>query len=73
MCKVMYKAIPALLFCEIVSALSCEVIYYFFEIVAITKGKIYEVISIEKDWYRIMTEIDEDYLFPPEVFEIIEE
>ena len=39
--------------------------------VAIRHRKIYEVISIEKGWYRIMTEIDEDYLFPPECFEII--
>ena len=39
---------------------------------AFEKGKIYEVISIEKDWYRIMTELDEDYLFPPELFEIVE-
>ena len=40
---------------------------------AFEQGKIYEVISIEKDWYRIMTELDEDYLFPPELFEIVEE
>lgn len=40
---------------------------------AFEKDKIYEVISIEKGWYRIMTELDEDYLFPPELFEIIEE
>lgn len=41
--------------------------------VAIDRNKIYEVISIEKGWYRIMTELDEDYLFPPEAFEIVEE
>jgi len=41
--------------------------------VGIRKNKIYEVISIEKGWYRIMTEYDEDYLFPPELFEIVEE
>lgn len=41
------------------------------DLVAIRHGKIYEVISVEKGWYRIMTEIDEDYLFPPECFEII--
>ena len=34
---------------------------------------VYDVISIEKGWYRIMTDLDEDYLFPPECFEIIEE
>lgn len=31
------------------------------------------MISIEKKWYRIMTELDEDYLFPSELFEIVEE
>ena len=39
---------------------------------AFEKDKVYDVISIEKGWYRIMTELDEDYLFPPELFEIIE-
>lgn len=41
--------------------------------VALEKDKIYDVLSIEKGWYRIMTELDEDYLFPPEQFEITEE
>lgn len=35
------------------------------------KEKEYVVLSIEKGWYRIMTDIDEDYLFPPEVIEIL--
>lgn len=43
------------------------------ELVAIKKDKTYDVISIEKGWYRIMTELDEDYLFPPNLFEIVEE
>ena len=42
-----------------------------FETIALEKDKIYNVISIEKGWLRILTEIDEDYLFPPEEFEII--
>ena len=42
-------------------------------ILALEHNKIYEVISIEKGWYRIMTELDEDYLFPPEYFEIVGE
>jgi len=37
----------------------------------LTKGKIYDVISIEKDWYRIIDDTGEDYLYPPEAFEII--
>lgn len=40
---------------------------------AIDRKKIYDVISVEKGWYRIMTELDEDYLFPPKVFEIIDD
>lgn len=35
-------------------------------------GKVYNVISIEKEWYRIIDETDEDYLYPPNAFEIIE-
>ena len=42
------------------------------DLVAMQKGKVYDVISIEKGWYRILTELDETYLFPPNVFEIVE-
>ena len=40
--------------------------------VALEREKAYDVISVEKKWYRIMTELDEDYLFPPNLFEIVE-
>ena len=40
--------------------------------IALKKEKVYEVLSIEKGWFRIMTELDDDYLFPPEQFEIVE-
>lgn len=43
------------------------------DMIALEKDKIYEVLAIEKGWYRIMTELDEDYLFPPKLFEIVEE
>lgn len=43
------------------------------ETLALEKDKVYDVMSKEKGWYRIMTELDEDYLFPPEAFEIVEE
>lgn len=42
------------------------------ETFAFERGKVYDVLSVEKGWYRIMTELDEDYLFPPTQFEIIE-
>ena len=38
---------------------------------ALTNGSIYNVISVEKGWYRILTELDEDYLFPPKLFETV--
>lgn len=47
--------------------------------ISLIHGKVYDVIGIEKDWYRIIDEygIDEDeelqgYLYPPELFEIVE-
>ena len=38
-------------------------------------GKEYEVIDISKKsgWYRIVDESGEDYLYPPALFEIVEE
>ena len=35
--------------------------------------KVYDVVSVEKGWYRIVDESGEDYLYPPECFEIIEQ
>lgn len=43
------------------------------EMVTLEKGKLYDVIKIEKGLFRIMSELGEDYLFPPEMFEIIGE
>jgi len=41
--------------------------------IALKKEKVYDVLSVEKGWFRIMTELDDDYLFPPDQFEVIEE
>ena len=41
--------------------------------ISLTNGKIYEVISIESGWYRLVDDTEEDYLFAPEEFEIVEE
>ena len=41
---------------------------------ALVQGQIYDVMSIEKGWYRIMSEFyEDDYLFYPSCFEVIEE
>jgi hypothetical protein len=42
-----------------------------------TSGGTYPVISVEKvgneSWYRIIDGTEEDYLYPSELFEIVEE
>lgn len=38
----------------------------------LNNGQIYNVLSVEKGWYRIIDKSGEDYLYPPEKFEIIE-
>lgn len=47
---------------------------------ALINNKVYDVLAVEKGWYRIIDEegYDENqelqgYLYPPEVFEVIEE
>ncbi|MBQ6401796.1 MAG: hypothetical protein IJI20_05865 [Firmicutes bacterium] len=39
----------------------------------LTHGKVYEVLSIEKGWYRVIDDSGEDYLYPPDRFLIVEE
>ena len=36
------------------------------------QNKIYDVVSVEEGWYRIIDETKEDYLYPPDKFVIIE-
>lgn len=45
----------------------------------LTHGNIYEVLSVEKGWYRIIPDWGEypdadppGYLFPPQLFEVVE-
>lgn len=35
-------------------------------------GKEYEVLSIECGWYRVVDETGEDYLYPPDGFQVSE-
>lgn len=37
----------------------------------LTHDKVYEVISIEKGWYRLVDDSGEDYLYPPDEFEVL--
>lgn len=43
------------------------------EELVLTNGKVYDVLSIEDEWYRINDDSGDDYLYPPESFEIVEE
>ena len=40
--------------------------------IELLNGKVYEVLSVEDGWYRIVDETFDDYLYPPEAFEIVE-
>lgn len=42
------------------------------DFLVLTHNIIYDVISIEKEWYRIIDDSGEDYLYLPELFEIVE-
>jgi len=39
----------------------------------LTNGKIYSILSVEKGWYRVLDDTGEDYLYPPDMFEVINE
>ncbi|MEE0642888.1 MULTISPECIES: hypothetical protein [unclassified Blautia] len=43
------------------------------EFLVLTNGKIYDVLSVEKGFYRIVDDSGEDYLYPPKYFEVVEE
>ena len=43
------------------------------EFLVLTNGNAYEVVSVEKGWYRVVDDSGEDYLYPPDQFVIIEE
>ena len=38
----------------------------------LTHNKIYDVVSIEKKWYRVVDDSGEDYIYAPEQFDIID-
>ncbi len=39
----------------------------------LTHGKEYTVLSVEREWYRVIDNSGEDYLYPPEGFDIVED
>ena len=43
------------------------------EFLVLTNGKVYDVLSVERGFYRVVDDSGEDYLYPPEFFEIVDE
>lgn len=43
------------------------------DFLVLTHNKVYTVLGIEKGWYRIVDDSGEDYLYPPEQFEVVED
>lgn len=43
------------------------------DLLVLTHDKVYTVLAVEKGWYRIVDDSGEDYLYPPEQFEVVEE
>lgn len=35
------------------------------------REKVYDVLSVEKGWYRIVDDSGEDYLYPPDQFQVV--
>lgn len=38
----------------------------------LTHGQIYTVLSVEREWFRVIDDSGEDYLYPPDAFEIVD-
>ena len=43
------------------------------DFLVLTHDKVYDVKAIEKGWYRIVDDSGEDYLYPTNLFDIVEE
>lgn len=43
------------------------------DFLVLTHGKIYEVLSVERGYYRIIDDSEESYLYPPRYFEVIKD
>lgn len=43
------------------------------EFLVLTHGKVYDVQSVERGYYRIVDDSGEDYLYPPRYFETVED
>lgn len=42
------------------------------DFIMLNHNQVYTVLSVEKEWYRVIDNSGEDYLYPPEAFEIVD-
>ena len=40
---------------------------------SLINGRVYECLGIEQEWLRIIDETGEDYLYPPEIFQVLDD
>lgn len=38
---------------------------------SLRKGKVYEARTLQKGWYGVVDETQEEYAYPPELFELV--
>lgn len=43
------------------------------DFLVLTHDKVYTVLAVEKGWYRIVDDSGDDYLYPSDQFEVVEE
>lgn len=43
------------------------------DFLALTHDKVYTVLAVEKGWYRVVDDSGDDYLYPPEQFEVVDD
>ena len=43
------------------------------DFLVLTHDKVYTVLAVEKGWSRIVDDSGDDYLYPPDQFEVVEE
>lgn len=42
------------------------------DFIMLNHNQVYTVLSVEKEWYRVIDNSGEDYLYPPEGFDLVE-
>ena len=41
--------------------------------ISLKKDKVYEALRAQKGWFALIDETGEDYVYPPDIFEVVED